>query len=351
MYRCKKGGTPALCCARHKQPMEGSGWARVGLAVATCSHLSTGENSPYFTVYSHLCLQVNWDEVEGLAGPKLYTLQSGNKSNPAFPLLSAGPRSCAASVESLQQTMNYGWNEKSQPGAQREYAKCRAITFVCEPRFVPPSLVWGPKHSSLLWAATASAHRAQDSLLPRAVGSEIIFINLKSTSSCLMGSSWELLRVLCGWAVWNSRAEGQASGRMGVWERITLGISVTVQILLQGCSWAHPHTFAGEVMQEFPPRLALRAEPGTAFPHAEEPWGSAEATAPTRAPCPWSKVLEKCLTASDFKTLWFGEAQSLYSWLLLQREDAFQEAFFKCILIFKCFSSSLANPALLLCTI
>lgn len=64
--------------------------------------------------------------MEVLAGLRLSGLMPGIGSIP--PRQSPVLRSRAASVESLQQDMNYGCNEKSQPSAQREYAKCRAIT-------------------------------------------------------------------------------------------------------------------------------------------------------------------------------------------------------------------------------
>lgn len=80
----------------------------------------------YFTVSLHLCLWVRWCKVEVLAGLRLSGLMPGIGSIP--PRQSPVLRSRAASVESLQQDMNYGCNEKSQPSAQREYAKCRAIT-------------------------------------------------------------------------------------------------------------------------------------------------------------------------------------------------------------------------------
>lgn len=193
----RRSTSPVLCWAQTAH-VEGSAWARVGLAVATCSHLSRGANSPYFAVYPHLCLQVNWDEVEGLAGPKLYTLQSGNKSNPAFPLLSAGPRSCAASVESLQQTMNYGWNEKNPSPVHRGNMQSAERSPLCVSLALCHLHMHEAQNSALLRPVTTSAHRAQDSLLPRDVGSEMIFINLERTSSCFVGSPWELLRVLCG---------------------------------------------------------------------------------------------------------------------------------------------------------
>ena len=46
--------------------------------------------SPYFTVYSHLCLQGNWDKVEVLAGPKLYSLLSGDEKHLSLFLLITG---------------------------------------------------------------------------------------------------------------------------------------------------------------------------------------------------------------------------------------------------------------------
>lgn len=125
--------------------------------------------------------------------------QFATKATLPLPCCQRG-RGPAASVESLQQTMNYGWNEKSQPGAQREYAKCRAITFVREPCFVPPSHAWGPKTPGCAWACPSLSPQGQDSLLPRDGGSEMPVIRLKwKACPCALwdppGSSWGWIKL------------------------------------------------------------------------------------------------------------------------------------------------------------
>lgn len=52
------------------------------------SSFAEPSRSLYFTVYLHLCLQGNWDKVEVLVGPKLYSLLSGHEKHLSlFPVI------------------------------------------------------------------------------------------------------------------------------------------------------------------------------------------------------------------------------------------------------------------------
>ena len=64
--------------------------ARVGLAVATCSHLSLGADSPCVTGCSHLCLQVNWDGVTGRLDPSSTVCSLATKAALPFPCSQRG---------------------------------------------------------------------------------------------------------------------------------------------------------------------------------------------------------------------------------------------------------------------
>lgn len=89
MDTCEKGGAPALCSAGHKQPtwrgqrglMRGWQWplADTYLEREIALILLFIHTSAYRLI-----------GMEGLAGPKLYSLQSGNKSNPCLSLVING---------------------------------------------------------------------------------------------------------------------------------------------------------------------------------------------------------------------------------------------------------------------
>lgn len=56
-----------------------------GCTRAGSSSFAEASRSLYFNVYLHLCLQGNWDKVEVLVGPKLYSSLSGHEKHLSFP--------------------------------------------------------------------------------------------------------------------------------------------------------------------------------------------------------------------------------------------------------------------------
>lgn len=77
---CKKG---AAASPGYKQLKWGS---QDGLVWGCHGHLFIGAKSPYFTVYSHLCLQVNWDKWRGWPDPSSTVCNLATKAALPFPL-------------------------------------------------------------------------------------------------------------------------------------------------------------------------------------------------------------------------------------------------------------------------